>query len=146
MINSRWEAENNADSAVNNAAFHTSGRLKKGWMSDLAKDISPEGFRTLAHIFHLFSLITDRSRCQAVSASENTLNASSTEINLNRWHVSYVWSETPVVPRRGGGNCEVSLRPPELNLNLTRPSEITRPPACSRVFYQRQQAGGERKP
>lgn len=50
----------------------------------------------LAYIVHLFSLITDQSCCQALSASENTLSASSTKINLNQLHVGYMQNETPI--------------------------------------------------
>lgn len=84
------EAENDVDSAVNNAVFHTRGGLKKGWMSDLAKDVRPARAGSAPHTFHLFSLITDRSCCQAVSASENMLNAASTKMNVNQSHVGSV--------------------------------------------------------
>lgn len=40
----------------------------------------------------------------------------------------------------------VSFCPPVLNPDLRRPFEITQPPVCSQVVYQRQWARGERKP
>lgn len=44
-------------------------------------------------------------------------------------------------------NCEKSVSVLQfLNPGLMRPSEITWPPMCSGVFYQRQRARGERKP